>query len=57
MYREEIISYPDRIIGIVDEIPTYEYWNQTLTTNKEGDVEYKVQTEIKVDGRIWVYVR
>jgi hypothetical protein len=27
MTREEIIKYPDRIIGIVDEIPDYEYWD------------------------------
>jgi len=26
MTREEIITYPDRIIGIVDEIPLYENW-------------------------------
>jgi len=26
MTREEIIAYPDRIIGIVDEIPSYENW-------------------------------
>jgi hypothetical protein len=27
MTREEIIQYPDRIIGIVDEIPNYERWS------------------------------
>lgn len=27
MTRQEIINYPDRILGIVSEIPTEEYWN------------------------------
>ena len=42
MTREEIINYPDRIIGIVSEIPNYEIWK-----NKN----------IQVNGRIWIYVR
>lgn len=42
MTREEIISYPDRIVGIVSEIPTYDTWG---TGN------------VKVNGRIWVYVK
>ena len=41
MSRREIRKYPDRIIGIVSEIPDYEKW--------EGKVD--------VNGRIWVYVR
>jgi hypothetical protein len=28
MSREEIKEYPDRIIGIVSEIPTYDVWTQ-----------------------------
>ena len=41
MTREEIINYPERIIGTVSEIPTYEHWGS-------GNVE--------VDGRIWIRV-
>lgn len=57
MTREEIIQYPDRIIGIVDEIPNYLIWKQTLTTDKEKHGSGKVETDVKVNGRIWIYVR
>ena len=42
MTREEIQQYPDAIIGIVSEIPEYKEWG----TGK-----------VKVNGRIWIYVR
>lgn len=42
MTREEIINYPDCIIGTVSEIPNYETWG---TDN------------VNVNGRIWIYVR
>ena len=42
MTREEIIEFPDRIVGVVSEIPTYETWGT-------GNVE--------VNGRIWIKVR
>lgn len=42
MTREEIREWPDRIIGIVSEIPKYENWGQ-------GNV--------KVNGRIWIKVK
>lgn len=42
MTREEIKEYPDRIIGIVSEIPEYEVWGTG---------------EVLVDGRIWIRVR
>lgn len=42
MTREEIIEFPERIVGVVSEIPTYETWGT-------GNVE--------VDGRIWIKVR
>ena len=42
MTREEIKEYPDRIIGIVSEIPEYETWGS-------GNVA--------VNGRIWIKVR
>ena len=42
MTREEIREWPDRIIGIVSEIPEYETW---------GD------KNILVNGRIWIKVK
>lgn len=54
MTREEIILYPDRIIGIVDEIPDYEVWEQTLTHEGNGA---KNTNHVQVKGRIWIYVR
>lgn len=41
MTREEIREYPDRIIGVVSEIPTYETWNDIVSVN----------------GRIWVRIK
>ena len=51
MTREEIKEWPDRIIGIVNEIPTYDVWEQT-----EPDGERRT-TRIQVKGRIWIDVR
>jgi len=48
MTREEIREYPERIIGIVSEIPTYTEWQ-----GGAGDAASKIQ----VNGRIWIYVR
>jgi hypothetical protein len=42
MTREEIREWPDRIVGIVSEIPEYKYWGS-------GNVE--------VNGRIWIKVK
>ena len=42
MTREEIREWPDRIVGIVSEIPEYEEWG----TGK-----------VKVNGRIWIKVK
>lgn len=42
MTREEIREYPERILGTVSAIPTYEVWG-------EG--------KAKVNGRIWIKVR
>lgn len=42
MTREEIKEWPDRIVGVVSEIPDYEIWG---TGN------------VAVDGRIWIKVR
>lgn len=41
MTREEIKEYPDRIIGYVSAIPSYETWGEN---------------NVKVDGRIWIKV-
>jgi hypothetical protein len=41
MTREEIREYPDRIIGTVSAIPSYETWNET----------------VKVNNRIWIKVK
>ena len=42
MTREEIREWPDRIVGIVSEIPNYEYWG---THN------------VKVNNRIWIKIK
>ena len=42
MTREEIMMYPERILGTVSEIPDYEEWGS-------GNV--------KVDGRVWIRIR
>lgn len=42
MTREEIQMWPDRIVGIVSEIPEYETWGSG---------------NIKVNGRIWIKVK
>lgn len=42
MSRREVRKYPDRIIGTVSELPTYEYW---------GD------NHIEVNNRIWIKLR
>ena len=42
MTREEIIEYPDRIVGTVSCVPTYEEWG----TGK-----------VKINGRIWIKVK
>ena len=50
MTREEIMMYPERIIATVSEIPDYDVW-YAGGDDKEGNIP------VKVDGRIWVYVR
>ena len=42
MTREEIRDYPDCIIGIVSEIPQYEYWGSD---------------NVKVNNRIWIKIK
>lgn len=48
MSRNEIIQYPDRIVGTVSEIPIYKEWGG----GKNAD-----RPPIKVNGRIWIKVK
>lgn len=50
MSREEIKEYPDRIIGIVSEIPEYEIWTQ-----QADEISDPIYVEVK--NRIWIYVK
>ena len=48
MTRDEIMMYPERIVGTVSEIPDYEIWH--------GGAKEQ-PSDIQVNGRIWIYVR
>ena len=48
MTREEIINYPDRIVGTVSCVPEYETW---------GGGEMADRDPVQVNGRIWIKVR
>ena len=48
MTHDEIKEYPERIVGIVSEIPDYEIWHAGAQDGNH---------EIQVNGRIWIYVR
>lgn len=50
MSREEIMMYPERIVGTVSEIPNYETWHAQNEDESHS-------TNIQVNGRIWIYVR
>jgi len=52
MTRKEIIMYPERIIGTVSAVPTYETWYGGGNYDLEGEL-----IPIPVKGRIWIYVR
>ena len=52
MTREEIIQYPERIIGTVSEIPDYDIWSGGDHHSEGGTIE-----NVPVNGRIWIYVR
>jgi len=53
MTREEIKEYPDRIIGIVNEIPIYDIWEESLDC-PGGE---PTTTKIQVKGRIWIDIK
>lgn len=48
MTREEVIQYPDRIVGTVSCVPDYEEW---------GGGEGADRDPVKVNGRIWIKVK
>lgn len=48
MTREEIINWPDRIVGTVSCVPQYEEW---------GGGEGADRNPVKVNDRIWIKVR
>ena len=48
MTREEVILWPDRIVGTVSQVPDYDEW---------GGGEMSDRDSVKVNGRIWIKVR
>lgn len=54
MSREEIMMYPDRIIGIINEIPKYDKWHRTVNC---GDDKQPKTFDIEVKGRIWIDIK
>lgn len=42
MTRKEIKEYPEKILGVVSAVPTYEFWGPK---------------QVPVDGRVWIKVR
>ena len=48
MSHLEAVLHPECIIGTVSEVPTYKEWTAGTKKNPKN---------IKVDGRIWIYVR
>jgi hypothetical protein len=48
MTRDEIMMYPERIVGTVSEIPNYEIWHGGTKDNP---------MDITVKNRIWIYVK
>ena len=48
MTREEIIKFPDRIVGTVSYVPDYEEWGGGKNADRDP---------VKVNGRIWIKVK
>jgi hypothetical protein len=48
MTREEIINYPDRIVGIVSCVPSYDEWGGGKGADREP---------VKINGRIWIKIK
>lgn len=47
MSRREIRKYPDRVVGVVAEIPTYDKWKCGVDGKQS----------VNVNGRVWLFVR
>ena len=52
MTREEVMMYPERILGTVSEIPDYEVWYGGGNNEHDGG-----RDPVQVKGRIWIYVK
>ena len=48
MTREEVINWPDRIVGTVSCVPDYEEWGGGANADRPS---------VKVNGRIWIKVK
>lgn len=48
MTREEVINWPDRIVGTVSCVPDYEEWGGGKNADRDP---------VKVNGRIWIKVK
>lgn len=48
MTREEVVQWPDRIVGTVSCVPTYETW---------GGGEGSDRPPVAVNGRIWIKIK
>ena len=48
MTREEVINWPDRIVGTVSCVPEYEEWGGGKNADRDP---------VKVNGRIWIKIR
>ena len=55
----EKIFFPERIIGTVSEIPTYDIWygGKILADPNDEKIEPYEGKPIPVNGRIWIYVK
>lgn len=48
MTREEVINWPDRIVGTVSCVPEYDEWGGGKNADRDP---------VKVNGRIWIKIR
>lgn len=48
MTREEIVKFPDRIVGTVSCVPDYEEWGGGKNADRDP---------VKINGRIWIKVK
>lgn len=53
MSEEEIRLYPNKILGEVVEIPTYDIWRDSAHQDSDDDIPY---VEINVKNRVWVKI-